>query len=45
MCYTTLKLFPKIKIILRNNALEQIGVKSHYFDKDLDVIIINCLRE
>ena len=32
------KLFPKIKFILGNNALEPIGVKSHYFGEDLDVI-------
>ena len=29
------KLFPKIKFILGNNAVEQRGVKSHYFWEDL----------
>jgi len=43
MCYTTLKLFPKIKIILRNNALEPIGVKSHYFGEDLQLFQPNSL--
>jgi len=38
------KIFPKIKFILGNNALEPIGVKSHYFDKDLDVITQNYLQ-
>jgi hypothetical protein len=28
-------LFPKIKFILGNNAVEQRGVKSHYFGEDL----------
>ena len=29
------KIFPKIKFILGNNAVEQKGVKSNYFDRDL----------
>jgi hypothetical protein len=31
------KLFPKIKFILGNNALEQRGVKSNYFRSDLAI--------
>jgi len=31
------KLFPKIKIILGNNAEEPRGVKSNYFGEDLIV--------
>jgi hypothetical protein len=31
------KLFPKIKFILGNNAVELKGVKSHYFGEDLGV--------
>ena len=31
------KLFPKIKIILGNNAEEPRGVKSNYFEEDLVV--------
>jgi len=30
------KLFPKIKIILGNNAEEQRGVKSNFFSDDLN---------
>jgi len=32
------KLFPKIKFILGNNAVEPIGVKSHYFGEDLELL-------
>ncbi len=32
------KLFPKIKFILGNNAVEQRGVKSHYFGGDLELL-------
>ena len=40
----TKNLFPKIKFILGNNAVEPIGVKSHYFGEDLDVITRNYLQ-
>ena len=29
------KLFPKINFILGNNAMEQRGVKSNFFEEDL----------
>jgi hypothetical protein len=32
------KIFPKIKIILGNNAVESRGVKSNYFGEDLILI-------
>ena len=32
------KIFPKIKFILGNNALEQRGVKSNYFGEDLELL-------
>ena len=35
------KLFPKIKIILGNNALETKGVKSNYFGEDLTSFLGN----
>jgi len=44
MCYTSLKLFPKIIFILGNNALEPKGVKSHYFGEDLEVLTRNYLQ-
>jgi hypothetical protein len=31
------KIFPKIKIILGNNAVEPIGVKTNYFRDDLRI--------
>ena len=37
------KLFPKIKFILGNNAVEPIGVKSHYFGEDLQLFQPNSL--
>jgi hypothetical protein len=32
------KIFPKIKFILGNNAVEQRGVQSNYFGEDLSKI-------
>ena len=34
----TIKLFPKIKFILGNNAVEARGVKSNFFGVDLTVL-------
>jgi len=39
------KIFPKIKFILVNNALEPIGVKSHYFGEDLVIFTKNYSQE
>ena len=34
------KIFPKIKFILGNNAVEQRGVKSNYFEEDFLELLI-----
>jgi len=33
-----IELSSKIKFILENNAVEPIGVKSHYFGEDLELL-------
>jgi hypothetical protein len=39
------KIFPKIKFILGNNAVEAGGVKSNYFGQDLNILLKSCSQE
>jgi len=39
------KLFPKIKFILGNNALEERGAKSNYFGEDLLELLIESKKK